>query len=94
MSGNSLLLWILLSAVLLAVVAKFYGWKGVLSTVCLAGTFLAKDAVRHFLGRTGEWVFVAIFAIPCIAIYIIKRRKPPQHGRHRHHLKSGRDHVA
>ena len=53
MSGNSLLLWILLSAVLLAVVAKFYGLKGVLSTVCLAGAFLAKYAVRHFLGRTG-----------------------------------------
>ena len=94
MSGNSPVFWILVSAVLLALAGKFCGRKGLLSVVGLAVALLTKDVIRHFCGQVGEWVFVAVFAIPCIAIYVIQRRKRDRDDRHKHHLESGHDHVA
>ncbi len=94
MSGNSLVLWILLAAVLLALVAKLYGWKGVLSVAGLGGALLAKDAIRRSWGHTAEWIFVGLFAILCIALYLIRHRKRDRHGRNKHDLESGHDPVA
>ena len=88
--------WVLLAlaAVFLVFVAKLYGRKGVSSVIVFAGALLAKDGVGHFFGKKAEWIFVSLFAILCIAIYIIKRRKRDQHARHKHHSESGSDTVA
>ena len=86
--------WILLSIVLLALVAFLYGRKGLSSVIVLAGALLAKDAFAHFLGKTGEWIFVGLFAILCIAIYVTNRRNRNQEVRRKHHQKSGGDRVA
>jgi hypothetical protein len=67
--------WILLAIVLLVVVAKLYGRKGVSSSIVLAGALLAKDAARHFGGIVAEWIVVGLFGILCVGIYITKRRK-------------------
>jgi hypothetical protein len=78
------MLWIILATVLLAIVAGFYGWKALSSVLVFAGTILAKDAVGHFWGKKAEWIFVSLFAVLCIAIYVIKRRKRDHHAKHKH----------
>jgi preprotein translocase subunit SecG len=86
--------WILLSAVLLAVVAFLYGRKGLSSVIALAGALHAKDAVGHFLGTRAEWIFVGLFAILCIAIYVTKRRNQNHDVRCKHHRESGGEDAA
>ena len=92
--GHSNMYWVLLAIVLLVVVAKLYGRKGVSSVIVFAGALLAKDAVGHFWGKKAEWIFVSLFAVLCIAIYVIRRRKRGQHAKHKHNSESASDTVA
>jgi hypothetical protein len=89
MSGSPPLFWILVSAVLLALVTRFYGRKALSSVLALAGALLAKDAAGHFWGRTAEWSVVGLFAVLCVGIYAIKRRNRDHHVVQKHHPGSG-----
>jgi membrane protein implicated in regulation of membrane protease activity len=88
------MLWIILATVLLAIVAGFYGWRALSSVLLFAGALLAKDAIGHFWGKKAEWIFVSLFAVVCITIYVINRRKRDQNARHKHHSESESDTVA
>jgi hypothetical protein len=91
MNNRSLLFWILALAVLLVLLAKFYGKKGVVSGVCLGGILLTKDAIGHFWGQTAKWIFTGLFLTFCVAIYVVQRRSRGQAATHERHLKSERD---
>jgi hypothetical protein len=71
---HSNMLWIALASVLLAIVALFYGRKGLSSVLVLAGALLAKDAARRYWGITAEWIVVGFFGVLCVGIYVTKRR--------------------
>src|ERR1019366_5498391 len=87
-------LLILCSIALLAVVLKLCGKKGLSSVLLLLGVLLVKDAARRLWGHTAEWIVVGLFAVPCVAIYIIRRQRRGQHGSHKHHAGAQHDQVA
>lgn len=83
--------WILLSAILLALVAFLCGRKGLSSVIAFVAVLLAKDVVGHVWGKTAERIFVGVFAVLCITIYVTKHRNQKRDVSGTHHRD---DHVA
>lgn len=69
----TLILWILLALILIALVCKLYGKSGVSSVLLFAGALLIKDAALHIWGKTAEIIVVGLFAMVAIAVYLVRR---------------------
>jgi cyanate permease len=73
---------------------KFYGRSGMVYTILFLGITQSGRAVSHFWGLDAEIIYWCLFAAVIITIYIFQRRKRSEQMIHKHHKKSGDDHVA